>query len=67
MITVDRIEGEWVVLCFPDESTCTLRLSDLPPNVHAGDVIVKTAEGFAIDTVATSALHERARRLRRKL
>ncbi len=67
MITVDRIEGEWAVLCMADETTRTVKLCDLPPAVRAGDVIVETSQGFRIDTDATEELRARARFLRRKL
>ena len=67
MITVDRIEGEWAVLCLPDETTCTVQLCELPPDVQAGDVVIKTLQGFCVDAVATASLRERARRLRRNV
>ena len=67
MVTVDRIEGEWAVLCLPDETTRTVRLCDLPHNLRAGDVLVETEEGFVMDACATAALREQARRLRRML
>lgn len=67
MMTVDRIEGEWAVLCLADETTRTVKLCDLPPDVKAGDAIAETSQGFRIDTRATEALRERARCLRRKL
>lgn len=67
MITVDRLEGEWAVLCFADETTCTVRLCDLPPAVQAGDVLIKTPQGFRMDAEATEERRARARRLRRQL
>lgn len=67
MTTVDRLEGEWAVLCFADETTRTVKRCELPPNVQAGDVLVETAQGFCIDTAATKELRAYARRLRREL
>ena len=67
MITVDRIEGEWAVLCFSDETTRTVPLCELPSNVRAGDVVTETSEGFRIDADATERLRAKARSLRRKV
>lgn len=67
MITVDRIEGEWAVLCFEDESTRAVPLSDLPAAVRAGDVVVAAEQGWQVDTAATEMLRERARSLRMRI
>ncbi|MBE6757232.1 MAG: DUF3006 domain-containing protein [Ruminococcaceae bacterium] len=67
MITVDRIEGEWAVLCMADETTRAVPIYDLPPDVRAGDVLVAETQGWRVDKAATEALRERAGSLRRVL
>lgn len=54
---IDRFEGEYAVLELREETGevlyKNLPASWLPDDAAEGDVVVKTAEGYAIDTLET--------------
>ena len=56
-MTIDRFEGDYAVLELREETGevlyKNLPAGWLPDDAEEGDVIVKTAEGYAIDTLET--------------
>ena len=56
-MTIDRFEGDYAVLELREETGevlyKNLPASWLPDEAAEGDVLVKTAEGYAIDTLET--------------
>ncbi len=56
-MTIDRFEGDYAVLEIREETGevlyKNLPASWLPDDAAEGDVLVKTAEGYAIDTLET--------------
>lgn len=56
-MTIDRFEGDYAVLELREETGevlyKNLPASWLPDEAAEGDVLVKTAEGYAIDTIET--------------
>ena len=56
-MTIDRFEGDYAVLELREETGevlyKNLPASWLPDDAADGDVLVKTAEGYAIDTLET--------------
>lgn len=70
MIVVDRIEGKYAVCEVLGEGEIhylDVSLSELPPEVKEGDVIVKTPSGYSIDTDATSARKQKILKLQNDL
>lgn len=49
---VDRIEDLTAVIERQDGTLFELALSELPPGVHEGSVLVKNCEGYALDLLA---------------
>ena len=53
MFIVDRIEGQFAV-CESDNGAMTdLLLTELPPGVQEGDVLILSREGYEIDSAET--------------
>ena len=56
-MTIDRFEGDYAVLEIREETGevlyKNLPASWLPDDAAEGDVLIKTAEGYAIDTLET--------------
>ena len=56
-MTIDRFEGDYAVLEIREETGevlyKNLPASWLPDDAAEGDVLIKTAEGYAIDTLDT--------------
>ena len=56
-MTIDRFEGDYAILEIREETGevlyKNLPASWLPDDAAEGDVLVKTAEGYAIDTLET--------------
>ena len=51
--SIDRIE-EKIAICEDDNGNILkLTLDELPQNIHEGDIIERTENGFAIDTGET--------------
>lgn len=65
--SVERIE-ENVALCEDDLSkTVKLRLDELPENIHEGDIIVRTENGYTIDSDETSVRRKKMAEMQKKL
>ncbi|MDY5933977.1 MAG: DUF3006 domain-containing protein [Oscillospiraceae bacterium] len=65
--SVERIE-ENVALCEDDlGKTVKLRLDELPENIHEGDIIVRTENGYTIDTDETSLRRKKMAEMQKKL
>ena len=64
---VERIE-ENVALCEDDlGKTVKLRLDELPENIREGDIIVRTENGYTIDTDETSVRRKKMAEMQKKL
>ncbi len=64
---VERIE-ENVALCEDDlGKTVKLRLEELPENIREGDIIVRTENGYTIDTDETSVRRKKMAEMQKKL
>ena len=65
--SVERIE-ENVALCEDDlGKTVKLRLDELPENVREGDIIVRTENGYTIDSDETSVRRKKMAEMQKKL
>ncbi|MDD7615618.1 MAG: DUF3006 domain-containing protein [Clostridiaceae bacterium] len=65
--SVERIE-ENVALCEDDlGKTVKLRLDELPENIREGDIIVRTENGYTIDTDETSLRRKKMAEMQKKL
>ena len=65
--SVERIE-ENVALCEDDlGETVKLRLEELPENIREGDIIVRTENGYTIDTDETSVRRKKMAEMQKKL
>ena len=65
--SVERIE-EKVALCEDDlGKTVKLRLDELPENIREGDIIVRTENGYTIDSDDTSVRRKKMAEMQKKL
>lgn len=65
--SIDRIE-ENIVICEDDDSNVLkLRLDELPQNVHEGDIIEQTENGFVIDAGETQIRRKKMAELQRNI
>ncbi len=65
--SVERIE-ENVALCEDDlGKTVKLRLEELPENIREGDIIVRTENGYTIDSDETSLRRKKMAEMQKKL
>ena len=65
--SVERIE-ENVALCEDDlGKTVKLRIDELPENIREGDIIVRTENGYTIDTDETSVRRKKMAEMQKKL
>ena len=65
--SVERIE-ENVALCEDDlGKTVKLRLDELPENIREGDIIVRTENGYTIDSDETSVRRKKMADMQKKL
>ena len=65
--SVERIE-ENVALCEDDlGKTVKLRLDELPENIREGDMIVRTENGYTIDSDETSVRRKKMAEMQKKL
>lgn len=65
--SVERIE-ENVALCEDDlGKTVKLRIDELPENIHEGDIIVRTENGYTIDSDETSVRRKKMAEMQKKL
>lgn len=65
--SVERIE-ENVALCEDDlGKTVKLRLDELPENIREGDIIVRTENGYNIDSDETSVRRKKMAEMQKKL
>ena len=65
--SVERIE-ENVALCEDDlGKTVKLRLEELPENIREVDIIVRTENGYTIDTDETSVRRKKMAEMQKKL
>ncbi|MCL2513646.1 MAG: DUF3006 domain-containing protein [Oscillospiraceae bacterium] len=67
-ISVDRIEGEYAVLEYPDGHISPIKRDLLPENVKEGSLLTQNPDGsFALDEAAAEKrrkeLHEKAKNL----
>lgn len=65
--SVERIE-ENIALCEDDlGETVKLRLDELPENIHEGEIIVRTENGYTIDSDETSARRKKMAEMQKRL
>ena len=65
--SVERIE-EKVALCEDNlGKTVKLRLDELPENIREGDIIVRTENGYTIDSDETSVRRKKMAEMQKKL
>ena len=65
--SVERIE-ENVALCEDDlGKTVKLRLDELPENIREGDIIVRSENGYTIDSDETSVRRKKMAEMQKKL
>ena len=65
--SVERIE-ENIALCEDDlGKTVKLRLDELPENIREGEIIVRTENGYTIDSDETSARRKKMAEMQKKL
>ena len=65
--SVERIE-ENIALCEDDlGETVKLRLDELPENIREGDIIVRTENGYTIDSDETSVRRKKMAEMQKKL
>lgn len=62
--TVDRFEGEMVIVELPDKQMISIKKDDLPPDISPGDKIFKEETGnWVIDKKKTEDEQKRIRNL----
>ena len=65
--SVERIE-ENIALCEDDlGGTIKLNLDELPENIREGEIIVRTENGYTIDSDETSARRKKMAEMQKKL
>ena len=65
--SVERIE-ENIALCEDDlGKTVKLRLDELPENIREGEIIVRTENGYTIDSDETSARRKKMAEMQRNI
>ena len=65
--SIDRIE-ENIAVCEDDlGKTVKLRLDELPENIREGDIIVRTENGYTIDSDETSVRRKKMAEMQKKL
>ena len=65
--SVERIE-ENIALCEDDlGKTIKLRLDELPENIREGEIIVRTENGYTIDTDETSVRRKKMAEMQKRL
>lgn len=65
--SVERIE-ENIALCEDDlGKTIKLRLDELPENIREGEIIVRTENGYTIDSDETSARRKKMAEMQKRL
>ena len=65
--SVERIE-ENIALCEDDlGKTIKLSLDELPENIHEGEIIVRTENGYTIDSDETSARRKKMAEMQKRL
>lgn len=65
--SVERIE-ENIALCEDDlGKTVKLRLDELPENIREGEIIVRTENGYTIDSDETSARRKKMAEMQKRL
>ena len=65
--SVERIE-ENIALCEDDlGKTIKLRLDELPENIREGEIIVRTENGYTIDSDETSARRKKMAEMQRNI
>lgn len=65
--SVERIE-ENIALCEDDlGKTIKLSLDELPENIREGEIIVRTENGYTIDSDETSARRKKMAEMQKKL
>ena len=65
--SIDRIE-EKIAICEDDNGNILkLTLDELPQNIHEGDIIERTENGFVIDTGETQIRRKKMAELQRNI
>ncbi|MGN1194922.1 MAG: DUF3006 domain-containing protein [Acutalibacteraceae bacterium] len=65
--SLDRIEGEFAVLIDDSENTVNVPVSLLPKEAKEGSVLVKTYDGYSVDTEETMRRKKRLFELQNSL
>lgn len=66
MIVIDRIEGVYAV-ALEDGNVTNIPVNMLPSSIKEGDVVIRTTEGYIIDSETTDALRRKNSNLESEL
>ena len=65
--SIDRIEENIAVCEGDDGNVLKLKLDELPENIREGDIIVRTENGYTIDTDETSVRRKKMAEMQRNI
>lgn len=65
--SIDRIEENIAVCEGDDGNVLKLKLDELPENICEGDIIVRTENGYTIDSDETSVRRKKMAEMQKKL
>lgn len=65
--SIDRIEENIAVCEGDDGNVLKLKLDELPENIREGEIIVRTENGYTIDSDETSARRKKMAEMQKKL
>lgn len=65
--SVEKIEDNIAVCENDDGETLKLKLSQLPPNVKEGDILIQSGEGFTLDPDETQARRSKMAELQKNI
>lgn len=65
--SVEKIENDIAVCENDDGETLKLKLSQLPPNVKEGDILIQSDEGFTLDLDETQARRRKMAELQKNI
>lgn len=65
--SIEKIENNIAVCENDDGETLKLKLSQLPPNVKEGDILIQSDEGFTLDLDETQARRRKMAELQKNI
>lgn len=65
--SIEKIENDIAVCENDDGETLKLKLSQLPPNVKEGDILIQSDEGFTLDLDETQARRRKMAELQKNI